>query len=200
MIEMTKTCTQCGAIYSRGTGRKRTNAEQWTKSRFCSLRCCGAALRQRAVVDDLRLREIFDSLIEKTEGCWLWRGTTDDRGYGLLGANGKNYRASHLALQFDGRPVPKGMMGCHHCDNPPCVRPGHLYVGTAQNNVDDRERRGRALTGELRPNAKLTSQYVRRMRELRQQGARYVNLSYAFRVSLSVTWEAANGKTWAHTV
>lgn len=80
---------------------------------------------------------------EPNSGCWLWIGATDRRGYGQLRDGGRNRVATHVALELDGRPVPKGMFACHKCDNPSCVNPAHIFIGTQLDNMRDALRKNR---------------------------------------------------------
>lgn len=82
--------------------------------------------------------------------CWLWIGSTDRKGYGQIrmpGSKGESRLrlASHIALELAGRgTVPKGMEALHTCDNPPCVNPAHLVIGTHRENMEDSWNKGRA--------------------------------------------------------
>ena len=78
--------------------------------------------------------------------CWPWKGTVHNGDYGQLGRGGRGngmVLASHVSYELHCGPIPDGLEVCHTCDNPPCVNPAHLFLGTRQDNVDDRVRKGR---------------------------------------------------------
>lgn len=104
--------------------------------------------------------------------CWTWLGATVGGGYGRIwdSESRRNRRASEVALTLSGVTVPSGAFVCHHCDNPPCVNPRHLYVGDALTNERDKIARGRrpriggSLPGERNHQAKLTDKQVAEIR------------------------------------
>ena len=105
-------------------------------------------------------------------------------GYGVLYHNGKQHRAHVLALVFDGRAPDKGLLACHHCDNPTCVRPDHLYVGTPQDNARDAVDRGRLPRGQQHKGAKLSDTKVREARILHKDKRKsYAELARKYNVS-----------------
>ena len=85
----------------------------------------------------------FWDRVKKTDTCWEWTGSRNRKGYGGYWDGTKVRRAHRVAWQKTRGPIPDGMLVCHHCDNPPCVNPDHLYVGTNSDNALDRERRRR---------------------------------------------------------
>lgn len=86
----------------------------------------------------------FWNMVEKSDGCWLWKGVRDRKGYGQIRFFGKITRAHRVSASlFQGRIIPSSLDVCHHCDNPPCVRPDHLFIGTRSDNMRDCQRKGR---------------------------------------------------------
>jgi hypothetical protein len=81
---------------------------------------------------------------EPNSGCLLWTGSCDQKGYAQLRISEKQLKyASHVALELAGRPLPKGLLALHHCDNPYCVNADHLFAGTQKDNIADMMSKGR---------------------------------------------------------
>ncbi len=89
--------------------------------------------------------ERFWSKVIKTDTCWEWQGKPDIGGYGIFVIRSyERIRAHRFSWELYNRcPVPDGMFVCHHCDNPRCVRPDHLFIGTNQDNLRDASVKGR---------------------------------------------------------
>ena len=103
----------------------------------------------------------FWNKVEKSNGCWTWIGAAVPRGYGRFYWNGKPRYAHRVSLELAGRAVPEGAVVMHTCDNPRCVNPKHLKVGTQSENMRDASRKGRIAgmqdwSGERNPRAKLS--------------------------------------------
>lgn len=81
--------------------------------------------------------ERFWSHVRKTDGCWEWTGSRNHKGYGRFGLRGRNRYAHRVAWEMARGPVTEGVLVCHSCDNPSCVRLEHLFVGTNSDNIKD---------------------------------------------------------------
>lgn len=85
-----------------------------------------------------RFTRRFEDYIDRTGECWIWTGPRDRKGYGLWSGEGERGLAHRVSLtRAAGTPPDPAMFACHQCDNPPCVRPDHLYWGTIQDNTRD---------------------------------------------------------------
>lgn len=149
-------------------------------------------------------RERFWRFVEPCgDRCWEWRGALTGQGYGQLNVNGKSVNAHRLSWEwhFD-RPIPAGMFVCHECDNPRCVNPSHLFLGTPADNHRDCLAKSRhpglpVLRGERSPSARLTTDIVREIRRAYRDGdAKLPALSRQYGVSTTAIHNIVTGKSW----
>lgn len=100
--------------------------------------------------------------VDRDSGCWIWNGSRTLKGYGQVCRSGSQMLAHRVALSLRlGRELGAGMLACHHCDNPPCVNPKHLFEGTYEDNAVDAAVKGR-LGGPRRRSADVERPATRR--------------------------------------
>lgn len=92
-----------------------------------------------------RTEVLFWAKVEKTATCWLWKAQQTHNGYGRFWLKGKLQRAHRVSWQLHFGDIPLNQFVLHRCDTPQCVNPEHLFLGTQQDNVNDRERKGRGV-------------------------------------------------------
>ncbi len=98
------------------------------------------------------------------DACWEWMLSRRNGRYGQASFEGKNWFAHRLAWTLTNGPIPEGMLVCHRCDNMVCCNPGHLFLGTDQQNAEDRNAKGRQYRGFKHHLAKLTEDQVREVK------------------------------------
>lgn len=150
----------------------------------------------------------FWSCVNKSETCWIWNASTNDGGYGRIkpsrtvrGQRETPKQAHRISWEIHNGPIPEGLLVLHRCDNPRCVNPEHLFLGTHADNSADMITKGRgkgALRGELHHEAKMNQLQVGEARKLHQQGWTYRNLGLRYGVARETVSRAVRRKTWKH--
>ncbi len=140
--------------------------------------------------------------IKSEDECWEWLASTHYKwGYGNFNLDGKYISAHRYSwMLYNQQEIPKGMCICHHCDNPKCVNPKHLFLGTVAENNEDKRKKGRqsSVIGEKNPKAKLKDDDVRKIRILNEQGISGAELGRLFNVVPEEIYSILSGKRWKH--
>jgi hypothetical protein len=144
-----------------------------------------------------RREESFWNRVLVGDGCWEWTGGTVQFGYGKLMINGKRHAAHRISWQMKYGPISNDICVLHRCDNPACVRPSHLFLGTKADNAQDCARKGRMnhIRGVRHPWSKLTEDQVR---EIRNSTGPLRDAATKYGVSRSAISLIRRGDNWAH--
>lgn len=133
------------------------------------------------------------NIVEDADSCWEWTAGTRGRdGRGCISINGRTESAPRVAWMLTNGPIDEGLFVCHKCDNPPCVRPDHLFLGTPGDNARDMSSKGRHSGwtgerphGEKHPAATISDAQVIELRELRSLGWKQADLADRYGISQS---------------
>ena len=146
--------------------------------------------------------ERFWSKVDKNgaNSCWNWTTGKDRYGYGQITINKRNLRSHRVSYAIRHGDIENGLHCLHECDNPACVNPDHLFLGTNQDNMDDKVSKGRqvSLKGESNGTAKLTAVKVLEIKRLLAGGVTQRAIASVYGVSQKNVSLIKAGKRWAH--
>lgn len=157
-----------------------------------------------AIVLSEELERRFWAKVKKSDGCWEWTASRQKNGYGSIALprrdSGRMARAHRVSWMIAHGPIADGLQVCHRCDNPPCVRPDHLFLGTRAVNMADCVAKGRlnSARGERASKAKLTAEKVNEIRARLARGATDQGLATEYGVSDTSIRMIRLGWTWRH--
>lgn len=142
---------------------------------------------------------------DDSDACWEWQGSRTAKGYGCTSYHNKSLRAHRVSYEINIGHIPDGFDVCHHCDNPPCVRPLHLFVGTRSDNMLDARDKGRLrpfnprFYGTANGRAKLTLAFVQIIRQRFASGTTSMAaLAKEFDVHWCTIRDVVRYKTWVN--
>jgi hypothetical protein len=195
-----KTCERCGREYAK---LARETYKRYEERRICH--DCG--------LNPLSLKERFWQKVDKNGpvpvhcpelgNCWVWITSKHQFGYGEVFTGIPHPEGSHrVAWKLAHGSIPHGMHVLHRCDNPPCVRPDHLFLGTHKENMQDMTAKGRHAvfdpTKERKGGSKLTRIQAAEIRERMAAGERTAVLAVEYDMSWSKISDIATGKSWIY--
>lgn len=185
--------------------------------RFCSYRCRGhtgfkpggevrlANLSEEEKFD--RYKASFDKNVIRKEGCWDWKGAVAKGGYPVMSCKkilgpDRGHRASWIIHKG---PIPEGKCVCHHCDNPICTNPEHLWIGTSKENNDDKVKKCRQSmlppphkVGSENGASKLKEEQIKEIRLLLEKCETSREIGRQYGVSKTTILRIKNGTHWKH--
>ena len=141
--------------------------------------------------DDCR----FWAKVDKSGDCWTWMAATRGGGYGHFVVDGRDVVATRWIYERQIGRISDGLLVCHKCDNPKCVNPDHLFLGTEADNMLDRDAKGRQRRGERTNTSKLTEEQVG---DIRRSDEPYEALAGRYGVTADAIYKARVGITWGH--
>jgi len=144
-----------------------------------------------------RLRIYFEKNVIKGNDCWDWKGYLSG-GYGLLSMSPKLIAAHRASWMIHNGEIPKDKIVLHKCDNRKCTNPTHLYLGTHQDNSNDKynRKRDRHVKGESHRCAKLKTENVIQIRQLLAENKALKEIARMFNVNYSIIYFIKHGRTW----
>ena len=182
-------CGNKAVVYGQTIRKEKSKSCGCLKSEQQSLRMKKMRLQQSGSLHD----RFFSRFVKLDSGCWQWRAHTDKDGYGVLPGDRKNTRAHRLSYELHKGQISDGFVICHHCDNPGCVNPDHLFVGTSKDNAQDALQKGRAYVGEKNGRSKLTKENIKEILSSELNG---VQLAQKFGVTRSTINRVKRREAW----
>lgn len=145
--------------------------------------------------------ERFFNKVNKTDYCWIWLGAKHSyKGYGSFFNGNKIVKAHRFSYEHFIGQVPENYCVLHICDNPSCIRPDHLFIGTNQDNVNDKVNKNRHPKGQSCVNSKLSDEEVIEIKkaQLSYYWGQNSDLAHFYKVSNRTISDIKIGKRWAH--
>jgi hypothetical protein len=147
----------------------------------------------------MTLRERFEKLVIRNgdDQCWGWKTGVEGK-YRRVWVKGHPHVAHRVSYELFVGPIPERLHVCHHCDNPACTNPRHLFLGTAADNVRDKVAKNRHAHGSKMPWTHLTEDDVLRIRQLFREGESRFEIARIFNVDANNVYRIAHGDRWEH--
>lgn len=196
-----KICPNCSKSFNRDLNK---SIGDFRKRKFCSFKC---ATSFNSGENHARYKSIKDKLegnvVKSESGCWEWvgtkRGSSSGVHYGGTNIGRKSVLAHRASYEFYIGVIPENMLVCHKCDNPKCINPDHLFLGTRLDNAKDMANKHRGTCGEKSSNSKLSNTksfeiiFAAKNKNMKQK-----EIAYVFGISEKTVNKLFNRKSWKH--
>lgn len=189
-----KNCIYCGKEYQRPFSEaKRSNMK------FCSRSCVTANTNKKNKKQTIELFYKNTIVPKNRDECWIWQCGKTAR-YGQIKINGIKVGVHRFSYEYFNGKIPEGMYICHQCDQPKCVNPKHLFIGSSQDNMDDKIQKGRGkyCKGEKQAGSILSEQQVKEIKLKLKEGVYQRILSAEYGVSQTTIYKINQGIHWKH--
>ena len=145
-------------------------------------------------LENVRIRaRLTKGLRRESNGCLVWTGRKNQKSYGLISFQGRRWLIHRLVWTLERGEIPDGLLVCHHCDNPPCAEPDHLFTGTVSENNADMTRKGRrGFASKIEPDD------VRKIRRLRRKRMTHRAIADEVGCSKQIVTQVCNRISWKH--
>jgi hypothetical protein len=187
---------QCGCGKPTSIAKRNHSVRGWKKGHPVRFIAGHVAINQPKQFLQDRFWEKVDR--RGPDECWEWQRVRKGYSYGTLKMGDTHILAHRISYEWHFGPIPDGMHVCHHCDNPPCVNPAHLFLGSHSENMKDMYRKGRhpGHAGELNGQAKLSLEKAKQIRCRRAKGETAVELASEYGVAKTTILKVLRGQSW----
>lgn len=150
--------------------------------------------------DECIKNKLLGNITKNEENCWVWNKSKDKKGYGKTNYKNKIMLCHRLSWLLFNKSLNNNMYVCHKCDNPSCINPDHLFLGTNRDNILDAYHKNRLKLkfGENNKSSKLNYKKIIEIRDLYKKGYTLVSLSNIYHVSSQTIGSIVKRKTWKH--
>ena len=154
----------------------------------------------RGVFERPSAEERFWKFVNKETGsdCWFWTGYKSNTFYGSMKINKQNIRAHRFSYELHYGKIPEGLVVMHSCDQPSCVNPYHLSVGTHADNTRDKINKNRQPRGSSIFNSLITEEEVIQIKNDLNKGMKQIEISKKYQIAYHIICDIKTGRSWKH--
>ena len=159
---------------------------------------CIYCVKENELIYSKSDKKRFWDKVDKSGDCWEWKGAKNPDGYGRFRLRSRLVQAHRFVYSLAYGNIPRGLCVCHHCDNPGCVNPNHLFLGTLVDNQRDSIAKERCSRGERHGRTRLVDNDVHEIRRLCSLGVTQTLLAKMWKLSRPQVSSIVNKVSWKH--